>query len=368
MSGTPDGVVDRNFWRGRRVFITGHTGFKGSWLSLWLAELGAVVGGYALVPETDPNLFSILRLDKRVKHIVGDVTDYTGVSAALSGFGPEIVFHLAAQPLVRRSYAQPVRTYATNVMGTAHVLEACRGLKDLRAIVVVTSDKVYENQEGVAGFRESDRLGGRDPYSNSKACCELIVQAYRSSFFGTRSVGGAHVALASARSGNMIGGGDWSECRLVPDAMRAFIASRPLEVRSPVSTRPWQHLIDPLRGYLVLAQALCTSIDFSSGWNFGPFKKDLWKVADLADALVSEWGTGASWKNCSDPHNPYEAGRLSLDCSRAHDRLRWVPSIPLTRGVVLAVEWYRRYYESPTDLNAATALTMDQIEQAGMGQ
>lgn len=366
MSGRPDGSVDRNFWRGRRVFITGHTGFKGSWLTLWLAELGAVVRGYALAPETDPNLFSILRLENRIDHVVGDVTDRAGVTAALSGFGPEIVFHLAAQPLVRRSYAEPVRTYGTNVMGTVHVLEACRSLEDLRAIVLVTSDKVYENQEELGGYREIDRLGGRDPYSSSKACCELVAQAYRASFFET-SRGNPPVTVASARSGNAIGGGDWNDCRLVPDAMKAFTTGSPLVVRNPTSTRPWQHLIDPLRGYLILAQALSASVDFGGSWNFGPRKEDVWRVADLADALVSEWGKTARWKTCFDPGNPFETGFLSLDCSLSHDRLRWSPRIPLTRGIALAVDWYRQYYEHPRDSATATRLALDQIDREGMG-
>ncbi|HEY3198799.1 MAG TPA: CDP-glucose 4,6-dehydratase [Nitrospirales bacterium] len=363
-----NGSVDRNFWRGKRVFITGHTGFKGSWLSLWLTELGAVVRGYALAPETDPNLFSIIQLEKRVNHCVGDVTDRAGFTAAVSSFAPEIVFHLAAQPLVRRSYAEPVRTYETNVMGTVHLLEACRGLDQLKAIVLVTSDKVYENQERLSGYRENDRLGGRDPYSSSKACTELIAQSYRVSFLEAAGPGGPGVALASARSGNVIGGGDWSECRLVPDAVRAFTRCEPLEVRNPGSTRPWLHLIDTLRGYLVLAQALCASRDFAGSWNFGPPREGEWKVAALADGLVSEWGGGARWKNCSDPHKPYEAGQLSLDCSLAYDRLHWIPRIPLALGIALAVKWYRQYYEHPSDSRANSDLLVAQIEQDGMSQ
>jgi len=328
-------VIDTAFWTGKRVLVTGHTGFKGAWLSLWLTEMGAVVSGYALDPPTTPNLFTHLRLDKRVASVIGDLRDPAHVRRAVAEHRPDVVFHLAAQPLVRESYRDPVGTYATNVMGLVHLFEALRETATARVMVNVTSDKCYENREWVWGYRETDAMGGYDPYSSSKGCAELVTAAYRRSFFQD---GG--MTLASARAGNVIGGGDWADDRLVPDAIRAFGAARPLRIRNPHAVRPWQHVLDPLNGYMMLARRLWDDPGCAEGWNFGPPAEDARNVAWVVDRLCSAWGEGAAWERDGDDH-PHEASLLSLDCAKARNGLGWHPVWHTEQALEETIRWYR---------------------------
>lgn len=325
------------FWSGRKVFITGHTGFKGSWLALWLQRLGARVTGYALAPPTDPSLFEQARVATGMTSIVGDIRELDRLRAALVAAEPDVVLHLAAQSLVRLSYDEPVETYATNVLGTVHVLEAIRTVPTVRALVNVTTDKCYENFEWDRAYREDDRLGGRDPYSNSKACAELVTAAYRSSFFEH-----GHVAIASARAGNVIGGGDWAKDRIVPDAMRAFAAGRTLTVRNPASIRPWQHVLEPLAGYLLLAERLVTEgAAFARAWNFAPTDDLVLPVGELVAKLVAAWGPGAAWTSGAEVDAPHEAKLLRLDASLAHAQLGWQPALTIDAALEWIVEWHR---------------------------
>ena len=324
-----------SFWQGRRVFLTGHTGFKGSWLSLWLADLGAQVTGYALPPPTDPSLFELAGVGSHLTHIVGDVRDAAALTHALTAAAPEIVIHMAAQPLVRLSYDIPVETYAVNVMGTVHLLEAVRQASGVRAVLCITSDKCYENREWLWGYRENEAMGGFDPYSSSKGCAELVIAAYRQSFFQNG------VAVASARAGNVIGGGDWAKDRLVPDMMQFFMKNeRPL-IRFPAAIRPWQHVLEPLRGYLMLAEKLWHGDKtFAEGWNFGPADSDARTVQWLADRLAALWGNEAGWDTVPG-ENPHEAHYLKLDCAKAHARLGWQPAWTLEDALAGIVEWYK---------------------------
>lgn len=325
-------------YRGRRVLVTGHTGFKGSWLALWLHELGAHVTGVALPPDTEPAHWSLLQLG--VDSHYQDIRDGAALASLVQAVRPDVVFHLAAQPLVRRSYRQPVETWASNVMGTVNVLDACRGLPGLQAIVVVTTDKCYENREWEWGYRENDRLGGHDPYSASKAGAELVVSSYRASFFN--QPGGA--LLASARAGNVIGGGDWSEDRLVPDLIRALAAGASLEIRSPRATRPWQHVLDSLAGYLLLGQKLIEGQrDVATAWNFGSDIEDNRSVEALLTGLRRYW-PALAWQVSSAPQ-PHEANFLYLDSSRARQRLDWRPVWCLDETLGATAEWYRAWLE-----------------------
>ena len=328
-------MPDPSFWAGKRVFLTGHTGFKGGWLAIWLGAMGARVRGFALAPATDPSLFAVARVAEGMESEIGDIRDLDAVRASMAGFDPEIVIHMAAQPLVRESYRDPVGTYATNVMGTVNVLEAARGLTRLRAIVCVTTDKCYENREWVWGYREDEPMGGHDPYSNSKGCAELVSAAYRSSFFNRPEA----PALATARAGNVIGGGDWAEDRLIPDILRAFDAGDPVLIRNPVSTRPWQHVLEPLGGYLDLAQALWTGgQDHAEGWNFGPRDEDAQPVGAIVERMATLWGAGARWEADAGPH-PHEARYLKLDISKARARLGWQPRWTLADALARIVAW-----------------------------
>jgi CDP-glucose 4,6-dehydratase len=346
-------VIDQTFWRGRRVFLTGHTGFKGAWASLLLSRLGADVYGFALAPENEADIFQVAEVGRDVHHCLGDVRDLSAISAALAQARPDVVIHMAAQSLVRLSYAEPVATYATNVMGTVNLLEAVRHTHGVRAVVVVTSDKCYENRGWVWGYRETDRLGGHDPYSNSKACAELVVDAYRRSFF---SHGGCKVA--TARAGNVIGGGDWAQDRLVPDAMRAFMAGAAVRIRNPRAVRPWQHVLDPVAAYLVLAQSLLLDgNDFGADWNFGPTPTSDVPVGEVVEALVRYWGAQAGWEIDPGEH-PHEAAYLKLDCSKAASRLRWSPAIELDEALRLTVAWYRAY-QAGAEIRA---ITLSQIQ------
>jgi CDP-glucose 4,6-dehydratase len=330
-------------WQGRRIFLTGHTGFKGGWLALWLAQLGARVRGYSLEPPTEPNLFSVAKVDEGIEDIRADILDRQRLEASILEFAPEVVFHLAAQPLVRRSYADPVGTYMTNVIGTANVLEAVRSASSVRAVVMITTDKCYENREWIWPYRESDPLGGFDPYSSSKACAEIVSAAYRSSYFPPARIREHGVALATARAGNVIGGGDWSDDRLIPDLVRGFRSGNPVNIRCPQSIRPWQHVLEPLHGYLLLAQQLI-SLDArsASAFNFGPVDNDIWPVERVANHLAAEWGGNAGWLR--DPHpRAHEAGILRLDSSKARAELGWRPRLTTALALDWTVSWYRAW-------------------------
>lgn len=334
-------AVDTAFWQGRRALVTGHTGFKGSWLCLWLQSLGAEVHGLALDPPTTPALYDIAGVAAGMASDTrADIRDGAAVLAAFAACRPEIVLHLAAQPLVRLSYAEPVATYATNVMGTVHVLEAARRAGTVRAIVNVTTDKCYENREWVWGYREDEAMGGHDPYSSSKGCAELVASAWRRSFFA-----GGQTALASARAGNVIGGGDWALDRLVPDILRALAAGEPVAIRNPAAIRPWQHVLEPLAGYLVLAQRLVgDGAAVAEGWNFGPMEADAQPVQWIVERLVDGWGDGASWRRDGGEH-PHEAHYLKLDISKAGARLGWRPRWTLAVALERVLEWQRAWLQ-----------------------
>lgn len=344
--------VDPAFWRGKRVLVTGHTGFKGGWLSLWLQELGAQLHGFALAPEGEYRLFDAARVGDGMGSTIADVRDLQALRAAVATFAPEIVIHLAAQPLVRQSYADPVGTYATNVMGTVHLLESVRATPSVRAVVVVTTDKCYENDGRALGYREDAPMGGHDPYSSSKGCAELVASAYRRSFF---SPGAA--AIASARAGNVIGGGDWGTDRLVPDILRAFERGEAVMIRHPHATRPWQHVLEPLSGYLVLAQRLWhDGAAFADGWNFGPRDADAWPVQRVVEHLAARWGGDARWQPDAGVH-PHEASFLKLDIAKADARLGWTPRWHLDAALARVVDWQRAWRDGAD----ARSLCLQQI-------
>ena len=331
------------FWHGKRVFITGHTGFKGSWLSLWLQQLGAEVTGFAQRAPTNPSLFELARVATAMKSIEGDVRDFPSLCDALIQAQPSIVFHLAAQPLVRRSYAEPVETYATNVMGTVHLLEAVRVCKSVRAVVNVTTDKCYENREWVWPYRESEPMGGLDPYSSSKGCSELVTAAYRASFLGLTHSEGRAVGVATARAGNVIGGGDWAEDRLLPDIIKAFSKGETARIRNPQAIRPWQHVLEPLRGYLLLAQRLWEQgMPYAEGWNFGPDLADDRPVEWVVKAMAERWGADAGWTTDTGNH-PHEAQYLRLDVSKAKEYIGWQPILRLEQAIELTINWHTRF-------------------------
>jgi CDP-glucose 4,6-dehydratase len=334
-------MVVSTFWSGKTVLLTGHTGFKGSWLALWLQSLGAKVVGYALAPPTAPSLFETAHVAQGMTSIQGDVRDLAELSAVFAEYQPEIVIHMAAQALVRHSYTNPVETYATNVMGTVHVLEAARQAASARAIVIVTSDKCYENREWVWGYRENEAMGGYDPYSNSKGCAELVTAAYRNSFFHPDQYAQHGFALASARAGNVIGGGDWAADRLIPDIMRAIVAGQPVLIRNPHAIRPWQHVLEPLSGYLVLAQKLYEEgAAYTEGWNFGPADNDAKPVQWIVEQLTAIWGAGVRW-TLDNGEYPHEAHYLKLDCSKAKACLGWQPRWHLGKALEAIIEWQR---------------------------
>jgi CDP-glucose 4,6-dehydratase len=334
-----ESLAVKNFWDGRRVLVTGHTGFKGSWLCLWLERLGADVTGLALEPATDPNLFDVARVSARTKSKIGDIRDYAFVRRSVAGTRPEIIFHLAAQPLVRQGYDAPVETFSTNVLGTAHLLEAVRQeSRDTRAIVVITSDKCYENLEWVWPYREDDRLGGHDPYASSKACTELVVRAFWKSYF---SASVSSPALASARAGNVIGGGDWAPYRLVPDLMRGFVCGQRVAIRNPDAVRPWQHVLDALHGYLLLAEKMHNDRSFAEPWNFGPEDADSRSVRSVVEQATALWGDSAGWEEVPD-RTYHEAGLLRLDSSKARSRLGWRSRLNVNSAVEWTVDWYKK--------------------------
>ncbi len=329
------------FWFGKRVFLTGHTGFKGSWLALWLQKLGARVTGYALPSPTNPNLFEAARLAEGMQSINGDVRDATSLMTAIQTAQPEIVIHMAAQPLVRYSYANPVETYSTNVMGLVNLFESIRFTPGIRSVVNVTSDKCYENREWLWSYRENEAMGGYDPYSSSKGCAELVTAAYRNSYFNPEQHAQHGVALASARAGNVIGGGDWAADRLIPDIVRAVAAGESVLIRSPHAIRPWQHVLEPLSGYLTLAEKLYSDgANHVGGWNFGPHETDARPVQWIVEQLVAAWGEGASWRLDASPQ-PHEASLLKLDCSKARHQLGWQPRWNLERSLQMIVAWHK---------------------------
>jgi CDP-glucose 4,6-dehydratase len=333
--------VNPEFWKEKRVFLTGHTGFKGSWLTLWLQEMGATVKGYSLAPYTKPNLFEVAKVAENMESEMGDIRNLEQITESMVSFNPDIVIHMAAQPLVRLSYADPVGTYSTNVMGTLNVLEAARKCNNLKSIVAITTDKCYENKEWAWGYREIDPMGGHDPYSSSKGCCELLIASYRDSFFNT-----THTAnLASARAGNVIGGGDWSDDRLIPDILKSFKKNEPVIVRNPLSTRPWQHVLEPLSGYLILAEKLFgdNGNEFAGAWNFGPNDEDCKSVESILNTMTTIWGENASWKLDENSH-PHEAGFLKLDCSKANQLLHWQPKWNLKYTLDSIVNWQKKFH------------------------
>jgi CDP-glucose 4,6-dehydratase len=333
--------MNRNFWYGKRVLLTGHTGFKGSWLALWLQKMGGVVTGYALPPASPESLFELAAVGEHMESVFADVRDLESLQGVVGRFRPEVVFHLAAQPLVRLSYLEPVQTFHVNVMGTVNLLEAVRRSQSCRAVVCITSDKCYENKEWVWGYRESDPLGGHDPYSASKACAEVVSQAYRRSFFATSDSG--PTGVATARAGNVIGGGDFSKDRLVPDIMTAITKGRPLNIRSPGAIRPWQHVLEPLSGYLLLAEKLWSDPkEYAQSWNFGPVSDDARSVRWMVEKLNDCWGEGISWK-VDDQPTFHEANVLTLDSTKAHMQLGWQPRWTLDQALAAVVDWYKVY-------------------------
>ena len=341
--------IDKAFWQGKRVFITGHTGFKGGWLSLWLQQLGAQVKGFSLAPPTDPSFFSEVKIADGMVTEIGDIRDLYKLKQSISDFKPDILIHMAAQPLVRHSYDNPVETYATNVMGTVNLFEAARQCSDLKAIVNVTSDKCYENKEWVWGYRENEPMGGHDPYSNSKGCAELVTSAYRNSFFSASDAPG----LASARAGNVIGGGDWADDRLIPDILRAFSNKEAVVIRNPLATRPWQHVLEPLSGYLTLAQRLYEDgLAFAEGWNFGPEQDDVKSVKWILDFMTDKWGDDAAWE--IDPaHQLHEAQLLKLDISKALNKLDWAPKWSLSKALESTIYWHKSW-QNGEDMKAVS--------------
>lgn len=336
-------MITTDFWKGRRVLVTGHTGFKGGWLCLWLQQLGAKVIGFSLEPPSKPSLFELADVAQGMTSLHGDVRDLANVVTAVQQHQPEIVIHMAAQSLVRHSYGHPVETYATNVMGTVNVLEAVRRIGGVRAVLIVTSDKCYENREREEGYREDEPMGGYDPYSSSKGCAELVTAAYRKSYFNPQHVAHQGAAIASARAGNVIGGGDWAEDRLLPDIVRAFMLRQPVMIRRPDAIRPWQHVLEPLRGYLRLIELLWAQGGrYAEGWNFGPDEGDAKPVSWVADRLVALWGDDARWTRDGSAQ-PHEAAYLKLDCAKARARLGWKPKLSLGPALEWTLEWYKAH-------------------------
>jgi CDP-glucose 4,6-dehydratase len=334
--------VNPIFWQGKKVLVTGHTGFKGSWLSLWLQAIGAEVTGYALAPPTNPSLFEVAEVGLGMTSIIGDIRDLDKLQVVFAEHQPEIVIHMAAQPLVRYSYQNPVETYSTNVMGTVNLLEAVRKTPGVKAVVNITTDKCYENREWAWGYRENEPMGGYDPYSNSKGCAELVSAAYRSSFFNADSYAQHGVALATVRAGNVIGGGDWAQDRLIPDLLSAFEQGKLVNIRNPHSIRPWQHVMEPLRGYLTLAECLYEhGSHFAEGWNFGPNDEDAKPVSWIVEQMATLWGDEAQWQIDNGEH-PHEAHYLKLDISKARSHLDWHPALRLNDALKLIIDWSKQ--------------------------
>jgi CDP-glucose 4,6-dehydratase len=347
-----------DFWRGKRVFLTGHTGFKGGWMSLWLQSLGADLTGFSLLPPTQPSLFEVAHVGNSMRSLIGDIRDLASLQRGMQEAQPEIIIHMAAQPLVRYSYQNPVDTYSTNVMGTVHMLEAVRNTPGVKAVVNITTDKCYENREWIWGYRENEPMGGYDPYSSGKGCAELISAAYRSSFFNSNTYAQHGVALATVRAGNVIGGGDWAQDRLIPDILAAFEQNKAVEIRNPNAVRPWQHVLEPLRGYLTLAERLFEhGPSFAEGWNFGPNDEDVKPVGWIVNQMAKMWGNNARWHLDTDNH-PHEASHLKLDISKARSRLHWHPALRLPDALKMIVDWAQQR-QGGADMRA---LTLAQIQ------
>jgi len=351
--------VNASFWKDKKVFVTGHTGFKGGWLTLWLSQMGAEVAGYAKEPPTEPSFFDAVELEKKISQsIIADIRDYDYLKKSIRQFQPEIVFHLAAQPLVKESYVRPLETFETNIQGTAHVLEALRDLPSIRSAVMITTDKCYENQEKDYAYKETDPLGGHDPYSSSKAGSELVVQSYQRSFF----IPEGKVGVASTRAGNVIGGGDWAKYRVIPDLVRAMVSSEPVYIRNPSAIRPWQHVLEPLAGYLILAENLYVNpMKFSKAYNFGPNEKDCQPVGLLAEKMKSFFGDKLQLEIDRGNH-PHEAHFLKLDSERAKQELSWEPSWALSQALQKTYEWYDFWMKNPSP-EALTQYTLKQIQE-----
>ena len=354
--------MNLDFWQKKKVFVTGHTGFKGGWLSLWLQSLGSELTGYSLQPPTTPNLYTVAKVSDGMKSISSDIRDLGHLTKAMQASSPEIVIHMAAQALVRESYQSPVETYATNLMGTVNVLESVRYTPSVRAVVVVTTDKCYENREWVWGYRENEPMGGYDPYSSSKGCAELATAAYRSSFFNLKDYKKHGVAIATARAGTVIGGGDWAKDRLVPDIIAAFENKSLAKIRNPHAIRPWQYVLEPLRGYLMLAEKLFLEGPlFAESWNFGPRDYDAKPVSWIVEQLASLWGKGVNWDLDSQPQL-HESHYLKLDCSKADYKLEWRPSIKLTDTLHLIVSWHNAYIKK-ADMRLETINQIQRYER-----
>jgi CDP-glucose 4,6-dehydratase len=350
--------INNNFWLGKKIFLTGHTGFKGAWLSIWLKVLGANVIGFSLPPDTKPNMFQLIEKDIDIESIFGDVRDFELVKKSIIHHKPDFVIHLAAQSIVRQSYTSPLETFQVNVIGTANILEAIRHVGSIRAAVCITSDKCYENREWIWKYRENDPMGGWDPYSASKGCSELVISSYRKSFFHTDQYDKHGVAIASARAGNVIGGGDWGADRLIPDIMRAFSENKKVIIRNPNSIRPWQHVLDLLKGYILLSERLCEhGPEYADAWNFGPSDSDEVTVLGIVEHIAKLWRDGASWSIVPDSIH-HEATMLKLDSSKARSRLGWVPKLNITDALDHLVSWYRNYYNSRSNVYS---FTEDQI-------
>jgi len=361
MSNAATQSLSHKFFAGKRVFVTGHTGFKGSWLCMWLHLAGAEVTGYALDPPTDPSLFQLCKVGELVNSLAGDVRDGQKLAAAMSAASPDIVIHMAAQPLVRDSYKIPVETYATNVMGTVNLLEAVRNCSTVKAVVNVTTDKCYENREWAWGYRENEPMGGYDPYSSSKGCAELVTAAYRSSFFNPARYASHGVAIATARAGNVIGGGDWAAERLIPDCICALLKGHNIMIRNPNAIRPWQHVLEPLSGYLLLAQNLYQhGAPYGAGWNFGPGDDDARPVEWIVQKMCSAWGSGAAYELDGGVH-PHEAHYLKLDCSKARVELGWQPKWNLQTAIDRIIDWTLAYRDNRPMRDVCLAQIQDYI-------
>lgn len=351
--------MDVSFWKGKKVLITGHTGFKGSWLSLWLQNLGAKVVGISLDPPTCPSLYEQAELANGMISLREDIRNLDKIKSIFIGHQPEIVFHLAAQPLVRYSYHEPVETYATNVMGTLHILEAIRECKSVRAAVMITTDKCYDNKEWEWGYRENEPMGGHDPYSSSKGCAELLIASYRDSYFPTQEYSTHKTAIATARAGNVIGGGDWAEDRLIPDIIRAFQKNEIVQIRNPNSIRPWQHVLEPLAGYIELAERLyIDGAQWAEAWNFGPKEEDAKPVEWIVREMIQSWDEDTKW-SVDDGEHPHEANYLKLDCSKAHTKLKWQPRWDLSQALEKIVRWHKKVANG----EGAKALCQNQITE-----
>ena len=359
-------LFNPNFWQGKSVFLTGHTGFKGSWLSLWLKNLGAKLIGYSLPPPTDPSLFELVGIADNMVSIQGDVLNFENLKSAIKKYKPEIVIHMAAQSLVRYSYNHPLETYMTNVIGTANILEAVRQTGGAKAVLIVTSDKCYENNEQVAGYKENDNMGGYDPYSSSKGCAELVTSAFRQSFFPRNNFEKHGTAVASARAGNVIGGGDWAQDRLIPDVVRGILSKQTIKIRNPNAVRPWQHVLEPLGGYLTLVEKLYNNgPQFAEAWNFGPKDSDDKSVAWVVERFLKIWGGNITWLSEEDK-TLHEAAYLRLNCNKAQNCLSWEPHWGIENALEKTAEWYKAYKEKQ-NIQEVAILQIAQYEKGLAG-